>query len=558
MKKPSIFCLLTTLGFLGVSSLGSADIQFANLITVNTNLDSGIVIGCNLRKAIDLSNNTSSSNECGTYDSNKPTKIVFSSSVTSIILSSSLPPITSSLSIYGPGVTIQGDDTFQLLNINAPSKTVTVDGLTMTKGKAGNGGAVQLVAGTLNLSNASLHDNTASVFGGAVFSSGVLNITHSTIGPNNTAPLGGGVASLNAGSKLVISDSTVYQNKSSDQGAGIYLSNSAQSSVTNSTISGNVADNAGGGIVAVDSVLDLRSVTIANNVADFIPDPNPALGGGIKVSGSSTVTVKNSIVANNFTGPGIVISNCYGMLASSQGYNLSNSSDCSFTAGTDKQNVNASLAALADNGGSTLTHALNADSEAIDVGDPAGCKDENGVALVGDQRGFARISDGNGDGTAYCDIGAYEFGSVVLPPAVCSNSVQESGEACDDGNSVSGDGCAADCSGTETGFNCVAVSGSLTACTPVCGDGVIVGTEQCDDSNTGDADGCSASCQVESGFTCTGTPSVCTSVTPAPAGGGGGGGCSISSVSQAAGQWPVVAIALASVSSALFFRRRVK
>ena len=34
--------------------------------------------------------------------------------------------------------------------------------------------------------------------------------------------------------------------------------------------------------------------------------------------------------------------------------------------------------------------------------------------------------------------------------------------------------------------------------------------EQCDDNNTTDNDGCSSTCTVESSYTCTGTPSVCT------------------------------------------------
>ena len=45
----------------------------------------------------------------------------------------------------------------------------------------------------------------------------------------------------------------------------------------------------------------------------------------------------------------------------------------------------------------------------------------------------------------------------------------------------------------------------------VCGDGVTAGAEGCDDDNTYDGDGCSASCAVETGWSCTGTPSTCTS-----------------------------------------------
>jgi len=43
-----------------------------------------------------------------------------------------------------------------------------------------------------------------------------------------------------------------------------------------------------------------------------------------------------------------------------------------------------------------------------------------------------------------------------------------------------------------------------------CGNGSISGIEQCDDANSASGDGCSSQCKIEAGYTCTGTPSVCT------------------------------------------------
>jgi fibro-slime domain-containing protein len=51
-------------------------------------------------------------------------------------------------------------------------------------------------------------------------------------------------------------------------------------------------------------------------------------------------------------------------------------------------------------------------------------------------------------------------------------------------------------------------------CVPACGDGVRIGTEACDDGNTMPGDGCSSSCQIEPGAACTGAigaKSTCTS-----------------------------------------------
>jgi uncharacterized repeat protein (TIGR01451 family) len=79
---------------------------------------------------------------------------------------------------------------------------------------------------------------------------------------------------------------------------------------------------------------------------------------------------------------------------------------------------------LQDNGGPTETHGLVQGSMAIDMGDPSGCLapslpsdpidliiDGPGplVELLRDQRNFPRPIDGDEDGTAICDIGAFEF-----------------------------------------------------------------------------------------------------------------------------------------------------
>jgi hypothetical protein len=63
-------------------------------------------------------------------------------------------------------------------------------------------------------------------------------------------------------------------------------------------------------------------------------------------------------------------------------------------------------------GGFTPTHALVPGSPAIDAGG-TDCTDATGAPLLADQRGQPRLVDGDGDGTATCDIGAFEFFPVV-------------------------------------------------------------------------------------------------------------------------------------------------
>lgn len=44
---------------------------------------------------------------------------------------------------------------------------------------------------------------------------------------------------------------------------------------------------------------------------------------------------------------------------------------------------------------------------------------------------------------------------------------------------------------------------------PVCGNGIIQSGEACDDADVASGDGCSATCAIESGYTCSGAPSMC-------------------------------------------------
>ncbi len=94
---------------------------------------------------------------------------------------------------------------------------------------------------------------------------------------------------------------------------------------------------------------------------------------------------------------------------------------------------------------------------------------------------------------------------------LCGNDVLDSGEACD-GVALNGE----DCTSVPGDF-----TGGQLACSPQCtfdtdgcisagcGTGIIDTGETCDDGNTVAGDGCTANCQVEPGWACTGEPSQC-------------------------------------------------
>ena len=100
-------------------------------------------------------------------------------------------------------------------------------------------------------------------------------------------------------------------------------------------------------------------------------------------------------------------------------------------------------------------------------------------------------------------------GSDAPPGPNCGNGELTKDEACDDGNTLSDDGCANNCLSVEPGFSCVKPG---QPCRPVarCGDGLVVFPEQCDDGGRVEADGCSADCRIEIGWKCDGNPSACT------------------------------------------------
>lgn len=226
--------------------------------------------------------------------------------------------------------------------------------------------------------------------GGAVYvhANSVLSLTNSII-KNNYGFWGGGI-NIESGSSATIFNGAIVDNDA-EIGGGIYSSGIL--TLSNSTVSGNSAYGPGGIDVRSAGATYLVNVTISNN------DTVPGYGDGGGIAGDATI--KNSIIANNFDS---AAPDCAGTLVS-EGHNLiRNTTGCTITGNSagNLLGVAPMLGVLQDNDGNTLTHALLPGSPAIDAGSNSGC-------TVVDQRGFKRPEDGDLDGNAMCDIGAYEY-----------------------------------------------------------------------------------------------------------------------------------------------------
>jgi CSLREA domain-containing protein len=360
-----MFLPLFTIGIVLLVLVVYLPSQAAPAATFNVNTDAdtndGVcdVAHCTLREAVHAANGAPGAD-----------LITFSlpPSTTIALAGSQLPAINDTLTIEGgtaQNLIVSGADLSRIFWIGS-STAVTLTNLTITNGRAEDGGAIFNDGGTLNIIDSTISQSLADWFlggtgyGGGILNTGTLNITRSTINGNTCIGYrgctGGGIH--NAGT-LNISNSTISGNDSQGypiNGAGI--GNGGILNVTNSTIEA----NEGRGISS-------------NGILNFI----------------------NTIIANSRTG-----SDCFSVSIGTNFNNLVEDGSCHPTLTGDPL-----LGPLQNNGGPTWTHALTAPSPVIDFGYEIACI----IPPVNsqDQRGIIRPLDGDGEGTPICDIGAYEY-----------------------------------------------------------------------------------------------------------------------------------------------------
>ncbi len=273
------------------------------------------------------------------------------------------------------------------------------------------GGAIEVVTGTLSLTDTDLLSNdvngnagapapgngggihisgitTTMISGGLISGNGArreggglwnqtgseMIINNVTIDDNYAMGLevthGGGGIFVNGGT-VTINSSTISNNETRGNGlgngGGIHVKAGGVANVTVSTISRNGSVNNGGGIYNNGSLF-INASTIATNTAEDF-------GGGIANEAPVQLTLKNSIVALNTSNTGADVAGTGEF--TSLGYNLIGKDDQNvFRAldsdleGTSSAPINPLVGPLANNGGTTMTHQLLAESPAYNAGDP--------------------------------------------------------------------------------------------------------------------------------------------------------------------------------------------
>jgi hypothetical protein len=278
-----------------------------------------------------------------------------------------------SLTLNGAGqgtTAVNGNQVGSVFVIN-PDVSATLSGMTITNGKASNGGGIYN-EGTLDLNNVLIGANTASD-GGGIYNTGTVTMNSGSTITSNTATNGGGIE--NVGTVYMNSGSTITSNTASIGGGGI--DNAGTVIMTGGLITGNKAHWGGGidnynlGIVTMNSgsTIAANSATNGGGIYNYdlgtvtmtggsITSNTAYWGGGIESAGTVTMNSGSTIAANSATNGGGICNDYLGAVTMNSGSTIAANSAtngggiCNDYLGTVTMNSGSTIAAnSATNGG---------------------------------------------------------------------------------------------------------------------------------------------------------------------------------------------------------------
>jgi hypothetical protein len=239
--------------------------------------------------------------------------------------------------------------------------------------------------------------------GGGVYAAG-LSCTDSTLSGNLVSGdsgngYGQGGGALIPGGDVSLSRCTIDSNAAGEGGGLMQIvfpgTAPVVTSIQNSTISGNTATFASAGVSVFCSDCTPQPVQLLNSTVAFNSSPL-SYGDGVNTNG--VVNAQSSIIANNGAGKGNAFADVFatGLTGAD---NLVMATNVNAAPGVVTVNADPLLMPLADNGGPTRTHNMQASSPVMQIGN-------NSALLVTDQRGngFPRTDNG------LVDIGAFQHG----------------------------------------------------------------------------------------------------------------------------------------------------
>jgi hypothetical protein len=293
----------------------------------------------------------------------------------------------------GPGFANNGENSYHVVTGSGTDGTAVLDGFTITAGNANStsaanqayyGGGMYNVSGSPTLSNLTFSANQANVGGGMFnFQSSSPTLTHATFSANS-AVVGGGMGNDTL-SNPTLTNVSFSANSASSSGGGMYNYTSSPM-LTNVKFTANQANVGGGMINETGSDPTLTHVTFYANIAGN--------GAGGVYNNSSRPILTNSILWGNTAGGDL--RQIGGSAATVTFSDIQGDYDGNGNIDADPRFVNAAKGDLRLRGG----------SPAIDAASPDGCPTADIIDLP-------RPVDGNLDGIAACDMGAYEFQLLI-------------------------------------------------------------------------------------------------------------------------------------------------